>query len=71
MNDERQNLEGNFTLCVLSKWNMDCHTEDTKNKGPCKGVTRGYNGDLQPETLADRQLVKQAQPASSWNHVWD
>jgi hypothetical protein len=44
---------------------MDCHTEDTKNKGPCKGVTRGYNGDLQPETLADRQLVKQAQPASS------
>ena len=30
-----------------------------------EGVTRGYNGGLQPETLADRQLVKQAQPASS------
>jgi len=30
----------------------------------CKGY-KGYNGGLQPETLADRQLVKQAQPASS------
>eukprot|EP00983_Pelagomonas_calceolata_P122974 1160959-Pelagomonas_calceolata.AAC.4 len=29
-----------------------------------QGFTRVYNGGLQPETLADRSLVKHAQPAS-------